>query len=132
VIISDTTKPAAPKSHKLCKYFNTAKKKTPQYKRQKALKTTCFQGFLSFYTDLSRFFFGRSPSMSDFGFDISEKPKFDIRNPRYTEGSLFQVINLLGQQVLVGKTTQQLDVSALPQGSYLLKVGTEVAKFVKQ
>jgi hypothetical protein len=50
----------------------------------------------------------------------------------YTEGGLFQVINLLGQQVLVGKTTQQLDVSALPQGSYLLKVGTEVAKFVKQ
>jgi pyruvate carboxylase len=50
----------------------------------------------------------------------------------YTEGSLFQVINLLGQQVLVGKTTQQLDVSALPQGTYVLKVGTEVAKFVKQ
>ena len=50
----------------------------------------------------------------------------------YTEGSLFQVINLLGQQVLVGKTTTQLDVSALTQGTYMLKVGTEVAKFMKQ
>jgi hypothetical protein len=50
----------------------------------------------------------------------------------YIDGSLFQVLNLLGQQVLVGKTTQQLDVSALPKGTYLLKVGTEVAKFVKQ
>ena len=58
------------------------------------------------------------------------------KSPAYTEGSLFQVINLLGQQVLVGKTTPQLNVSALPQGSYVLKVGmevgTEVAKFVKQ
>ncbi len=50
----------------------------------------------------------------------------------YIYGSVFQVINLLGQQVLVGKTTQQLDVSALPQGTYILKVGTEQAKFVKQ
>ena len=50
----------------------------------------------------------------------------------YTEGSLFQVINLLGQQVLTGKTAQQLDVSALPQGTYILKVGAEQAKFIKQ
>ena len=44
----------------------------------------------------------------------------------------FSVTNLLGQQVLFGKTTQQLDVSALSQGTYVLKVGSEVAKFVKQ
>jgi hypothetical protein len=50
----------------------------------------------------------------------------------YTEGSFFQVINLLGQQVLVGKTTTQIDVSALAKGTYMLKVGSEVAKFVKQ
>ena len=49
-----------------------------------------------------------------------------------TEGSDFQVLNLLGQQVLTGKTAQQLDVSALPQGTYILKVGTEQAKFIKQ
>jgi hypothetical protein len=43
----------------------------------------------------------------------------------------YSVTNLLGQTVLVGKTTQQLDVSHLAQGTYVLKVGTEVAKFVK-
>jgi Secretion system C-terminal sorting domain len=44
----------------------------------------------------------------------------------------FSVMNLLGQQVLVGKTTTQIDVSALAKGTYMLKVGSEVAKFVKQ
>jgi Secretion system C-terminal sorting domain len=45
----------------------------------------------------------------------------------------FQILNLLGQQVLTGKIAAQgLDVSALPQGTYVLKVGTEQAKFIKQ
>jgi hypothetical protein len=44
----------------------------------------------------------------------------------------FSITNLLGQQVLAGKTQQQIDVSRLSQGTYVLKVGTEVAKFVKQ
>ncbi len=44
----------------------------------------------------------------------------------------YSVTNLLGQQVLVGKTTTQIDVSSLSKGTYTLKVGTEVAKFVKQ
>jgi hypothetical protein len=44
----------------------------------------------------------------------------------------FSVMNLLGQQVLVGKTTTQIDVSSLAKGTYMLKVGSEVAKFVKQ
>jgi Secretion system C-terminal sorting domain/Protein of unknown function (DUF1573) len=44
----------------------------------------------------------------------------------------YQVINLLGQQVMVGKSAQQIDVSALVQGAYLLKVGTEQVSFVKQ
>ena len=48
------------------------------------------------------------------------------------EGGAFQILNLLGQQVLTGKTAQRLDVSALPQGTYVLKVGTEQAKFIKQ
>jgi hypothetical protein len=42
------------------------------------------------------------------------------------------VTNLLGQPVWMGKTTQQLDVSMLPKGTYLLKVGSEVTQFVKQ
>ena len=49
-----------------------------------------------------------------------------------TEGSDFQILNLLGQQVLTGKTAQRLDVSALSQGTYILKVGAEQVKFVKQ
>ncbi|MBL7816219.1 MAG: T9SS type A sorting domain-containing protein, partial [Saprospiraceae bacterium] len=59
-----------------------------------------------------------------------------------TEGSDFQIFNLLGQQVLTGKTPsvskdsfgggRGLDVSALPQGSYVLKMGTEQVKFIKQ
>jgi hypothetical protein len=44
----------------------------------------------------------------------------------------FQILNLLGQQVLTGKTGQQLDVSALPQGTYILKVGVEQVTFLKQ
>jgi Domain of unknown function (DUF4082) len=47
----------------------------------------------------------------------------------------FSVMNLLGQQVLSGKAPfggWGLDVSALAKGTYMLKVGSEVAKFVKQ
>jgi Secretion system C-terminal sorting domain len=44
----------------------------------------------------------------------------------------FQVINLLGQPVLTGKAAQQINVSELVQGTYILKVGTEQVKFVKQ
>jgi hypothetical protein len=45
------------------------------------------------------------------------------------------VTNLLGQQVLSGKAPSGdwgLDVSSLAKETYVLKVGTEVAKFVKQ
>jgi Secretion system C-terminal sorting domain len=45
---------------------------------------------------------------------------------------VFQILNFLGQQILTGKAASQVDVSALPEGTYVLKVGTEVAKFVKQ
>jgi hypothetical protein len=44
----------------------------------------------------------------------------------------YQIFNLLGQQVLYGKTMQQIDVSVLPQGAYMIKVGTEQVRFVKQ
>ncbi len=67
---------------------------------------------------------------------IHPNPVSDVLTVDYTEGSLFQVINLLGQQVLSGKTPPSgvggLDVSTLPQGTYILKVGAEQAKFVKQ
>ena len=45
----------------------------------------------------------------------------------------FQIINLLGQQILRGPLSRRgIDVSALPQGSYILKVGLQQAKFMKQ
>ena len=49
-----------------------------------------------------------------------------------TEGDDFAIYNLLGQVVQKGKTTQQVNVSALPNGTYVFKVGTEQAKFLKQ
>lgn len=50
-----------------------------------------------------------------------------------TESKLdYQILNLLGQEVLNGKAARQVDVSALPKGSYFLKVGAEQVKFVKQ
>jgi hypothetical protein len=66
------------------------------------------------------------------GLTIYPNPVSSLLNIEYTEGSDFQILNLLGQQVLTGKTGQRLDVSALPQGTYILKVGAEQAKFVKQ
>ncbi len=49
-----------------------------------------------------------------------------------TEGSDFVILNLLGQQLQRGKTGQPILVSALPRGTYMVKVGLEQAKFVKQ
>jgi hypothetical protein len=67
------------------------------------------------------------------GLAVYPNPVSSLLNVVYTdEGSSFQILNLLGQQVLTGKTGQRLDVSALPQGSYVLKVGAEQAKFIKQ
>jgi Secretion system C-terminal sorting domain len=66
------------------------------------------------------------------GLAVYPNPVSSLLNVVYTEGSFFQILNLLGQQVLTGKTAAQVDVSALPQGSYILKVGAEQAKFLKQ
>lgn len=44
----------------------------------------------------------------------------------------YEVIDLLGQIVLKGNGTAPIDVSALPKGSYVLKVGSEQVKFLKQ
>ena len=44
----------------------------------------------------------------------------------------YQIFNLLGQQILRGSiSAKQIDVSALPEGSYVLKVGEEQVKFIK-
>jgi hypothetical protein len=70
------------------------------------------------------------------GLAVYPNPVSSLLNVVYTEGSSFQILNFLGQQVLTGKTPPSgaggLDVSALPQGTYILKVGAEQAKFIKQ
>ena len=43
----------------------------------------------------------------------------------------FHILNLLGQQVLTGQIGQLIDVSMLPQGTYILKIGEGQTKFVK-
>jgi hypothetical protein len=63
-------------------------------------------------------------------------PVSNVLTVEYTEGSDFQVLNLLGQQVLTGKTPPLgvggLDVSALPKGAYVLRIGTKKVTFIKQ
>jgi Secretion system C-terminal sorting domain len=49
-----------------------------------------------------------------------------------TQTTDYQVFNLLGKQVLTGKTGQRIDVSSLPQGTYIVKVGLEQALFIKR
>ena len=50
-----------------------------------------------------------------------------------TEGSSFAIVNMFGQQMQSGKMTgQAVNVSVLPNGTYIVKVGTEQAKFIKQ
>ncbi len=49
-----------------------------------------------------------------------------------TEGSRFQIVNLLGQPVQSGTIAETVDVSALPRGTYIVTVGLAQAKFVKQ
>ena len=50
-----------------------------------------------------------------------------------TEGSSFAIVNMFGQQMQSGKMTgQAVNVSALPNGTYIVKVGMEQARFVKQ
>ncbi len=63
---------------------------------------------------------------------VNPNPVSQFLTVETTEKSDFHVFNLLGQTVLTGKTTQQIDVSILPKGTYILKIGIEQAKFVKQ
>jgi hypothetical protein len=46
--------------------------------------------------------------------------------------STFEVINVLGQIILRGPLHRSVDVAALPSGTYILRVGLEQVKFVKQ
>ena len=56
----------------------------------------------------------------------------NVLNAENTEGSNFSIYNIIGQEIQRGKIGNSIDVSALPQGIFILKVGTEQAKFVKE
>jgi Secretion system C-terminal sorting domain len=47
------------------------------------------------------------------------------------EYQAYDIFNTLGQQVMHGKTAQTIDVSVLPQGTYVIKLREEQAKFIK-
>lgn len=55
-----------------------------------------------------------------------------IREPAFTEGEYFEIVNVLGQIVMRVKAAQEIDVSNLPQGAFFLKIGDIKAKFIKQ
>ena len=63
---------------------------------------------------------------------IYPNPVSNILTIETNETEPFQIINLLGQEILTGKATQRIDVSVLPQGNYVLKVGAEQVKFIKK
>ncbi len=63
---------------------------------------------------------------------IYPNPVIQFLTIQTTEESDVQIVNFLGQTVLRSKATQQLDVSALPTGTYFLKIGGQQARFVKQ
>jgi Secretion system C-terminal sorting domain len=44
----------------------------------------------------------------------------------------FEVLNVLGQIILRGPLNRSVDVAALPSGTYIVRVGLEQVKFVKQ
>ncbi len=56
----------------------------------------------------------------------------DFLNVETEDKSDYSVVNTVGQQMLNGKTAKQIDMSSLAPGTYVLKIGEEQAKFVKQ
>jgi hypothetical protein len=56
----------------------------------------------------------------------------DFLNVETSETNDFVIVNLLGQVILGGKIVERIDISALPEGTYILKVGDEQVKFVKE
>ena len=53
-------------------------------------------------------------------------------NLEATNTANYAIFNLLGQIVMAGNVARRIDVSNLPEGTFIIKLGDEVAKFVKQ
>jgi Secretion system C-terminal sorting domain len=70
---------------------------------------------------------------------VYPNPATDVLTVEFTKGigttekaPTFEVINLLGQIILRGPLNQSVDVSSLPNGTYIVRVDLEQVKFVKQ
>lgn len=70
---------------------------------------------------------------------VYPNPATDVLTVEFTKGvgtadkaTTFEVINLLGQIILRGPLNQSVDVSSLSNGTYIVRVGLEQVKFVKQ
>jgi Metallo-peptidase family M12B Reprolysin-like/Secretion system C-terminal sorting domain len=67
------------------------------------------------------------------GLSIYPNPtKNDLTVQYNGDATDFDIFNILGQSVLQGKINQNVDVSRLAVGTYIVKVGSEQVKFVKQ
>ena len=66
------------------------------------------------------------------GLKIYPSPVKDVLTVETDAKGDYQVINLLGEQVAQGQLGNPINVSALPQGIYMLKIGIEQMKFIKQ
>ena len=66
-------------------------------------------------------------------FSISPNPVMDQLNIEGLAGAEenYSVIDLTGREYSIGKTTGKIDLSALPSGTYFLKIGNTVKKFIK-
>lgn len=56
----------------------------------------------------------------------------DFLNIGTNEMSILSVYNLVGQQVMTVKNETRVNVSTLPNGTYIVKMGDKVGKFFKQ
>jgi hypothetical protein len=59
-------------------------------------------------------------------------PVSNVLTVETEENSVVHIINLLGQEVLSSNNSQSLDISFLPRGTYIIKEGEELSRFVKQ
>ena len=55
----------------------------------------------------------------------------DILNVETEVSGDFHIVNLLGEQVKQGQISPRIDVSGLPNGIYIFKLGITQTKFVK-
>jgi Secretion system C-terminal sorting domain len=73
-----------------------------------------------------------SPNPSTDVIVVETSSRFQTSTTLGSAETTFEVFNILGKKVLEGKMNQSVDVSSLSNGSYIVRVGLEQVKFVKQ